>query len=308
MSVDEQNGGRTVTIRLEFGRRQFVALLTLGLICFTPGDLVTEQLTLTTYYPSPYGVYEELRSTQNTYLSYTGGNTCIGSTSCSNKLQVNGNAYATNLTAAQAVAAGTNVSAAQAVSAGTNVTAGQAVTAGTYVQSGSYVRAIGNIYTTGGALGIGMTNPSHDIHVNKGGANWAMRIQKGSANVYFAHGGGYGAYIHTGGGDSAGRYAMIVRNNAREHIRIQDDSYILLGRTISNACRWYPYSVGTQRFCPVKWGVFAASTYAGNIQNNVKVVNSAGINCYLPGQANPSCEVQVLPTSGRILCCRLSEY
>lgn len=79
-----------VTISLELGRRQLIALAALALVAFHPGELSTEQLTLNTYYPSPYGVYEEMRSRNNTYLAYAAGNVGIGKTSAGARLDVNG--------------------------------------------------------------------------------------------------------------------------------------------------------------------------------------------------------------------------
>ena len=36
--------------------------------------LMAEDITLTTYYPAPYGAYDELTTTGNTYLATTAGN------------------------------------------------------------------------------------------------------------------------------------------------------------------------------------------------------------------------------------------
>lgn len=40
-----------------------------------------ESITITTYYPSPYGAYNELKSYSNTYLAITSGNVGIGTVS-----------------------------------------------------------------------------------------------------------------------------------------------------------------------------------------------------------------------------------
>ena len=42
--------------------------------------LMAEDITLTTYYPAPYGAYDELTTTGNTYLATTSGNVGIGTT------------------------------------------------------------------------------------------------------------------------------------------------------------------------------------------------------------------------------------
>lgn len=64
-----------------------------GLLLGTMTYAIAEDVTLTTYYPSPRGVYEELRSNKNTYLAIQAGNNVgIGDTSASEKLDVNGNA------------------------------------------------------------------------------------------------------------------------------------------------------------------------------------------------------------------------
>ena len=49
-----------------------------------------EEVTLTTYYPSPRGVYEELRTTDNTFLATAAGSVGIGMTAPAAKLSVRG--------------------------------------------------------------------------------------------------------------------------------------------------------------------------------------------------------------------------
>jgi len=51
-----------------------------------------ETFTITTYYPSPYGSYNELTSYSNTNLAISGGNVGIGTTAPSSQLTVYGNA------------------------------------------------------------------------------------------------------------------------------------------------------------------------------------------------------------------------
>ncbi|MBI3021180.1 MAG: hypothetical protein HYY59_04180 [Candidatus Omnitrophica bacterium] len=58
-------------------RNWFVVALLLG----TTAYAIAEEIALTTYYPSPRGVYQELRTTGNTYLATQSGNVGIGTTS-----------------------------------------------------------------------------------------------------------------------------------------------------------------------------------------------------------------------------------
>jgi hypothetical protein len=65
----------------------------LVLLVTSYGLLVTnsnaqETLTITTYYPSPYGSYNELRTYSNTYLATDSGNVGIGTTGPGEKLTI----------------------------------------------------------------------------------------------------------------------------------------------------------------------------------------------------------------------------
>lgn len=51
-----------------------------------------EDVTVSTYYPSPRGVYKELRVANNTELAQQGGNVLIGTAPPAAKLGVDGNA------------------------------------------------------------------------------------------------------------------------------------------------------------------------------------------------------------------------
>ncbi len=67
-------------------QRWLVVVLLLGVV----GYAIAEEMTLTTYYPSPRGMYKELRTTDNTYLATQAGGVGIGTTAASVKLEVNG--------------------------------------------------------------------------------------------------------------------------------------------------------------------------------------------------------------------------
>ncbi|HBL18513.1 MAG TPA: hypothetical protein DD417_17585 [Elusimicrobia bacterium] len=75
MAMDDKKV--TIQFSLSIGRSQVWCAVVLGLLCIHPTDLATENLTLTTYYPSPYGVYKTLRSTEDSYFA-TGGNNRSG--------------------------------------------------------------------------------------------------------------------------------------------------------------------------------------------------------------------------------------
>jgi len=55
-------------------------IVILFLLCLCLLSFADETLTITTYYPSPYGRYNQLTTTGNTYLAITSGNVGIGTT------------------------------------------------------------------------------------------------------------------------------------------------------------------------------------------------------------------------------------
>ncbi|MBI3549833.1 MAG: hypothetical protein HY078_12415 [Elusimicrobia bacterium] len=68
--------------------RLLCALLLLGVMV---GTLGSETMTLTTYYPSPSGIYRRLVSTAEAVFARDGGNVGVGTSAPSEKLDVNGN-------------------------------------------------------------------------------------------------------------------------------------------------------------------------------------------------------------------------
>lgn len=64
---------KELTFRIRFNRQQATALLALFFLAWHPAFLGSETLTLTTYYPAPYGGYVSLLTTQRTLLARDGG-------------------------------------------------------------------------------------------------------------------------------------------------------------------------------------------------------------------------------------------
>jgi hypothetical protein len=68
------------------------AVFTIGAVAlFASGFALSETLTMTTYYPSPSGVYRKLVSTAQTLLARDGGMVGVGTTNPQARLDVNGN-------------------------------------------------------------------------------------------------------------------------------------------------------------------------------------------------------------------------
>jgi len=62
-----------------------------SILCLAAASASAEEtITITTYYPSPYGVYNELTTYSNTYLARTSGSVGIGTINPQAKLEVVG--------------------------------------------------------------------------------------------------------------------------------------------------------------------------------------------------------------------------
>lgn len=62
-------GERIITLQLKLTRKHFLAMLAAFFLCWHPKPLGSETLTLTTYYPAPYGGYANLLTTGRTLLA-----------------------------------------------------------------------------------------------------------------------------------------------------------------------------------------------------------------------------------------------
>ena len=64
---------KIITLQLQLTRRKVFFILTAFFLCWHPRFLGSETLTLTTYYPAPYGGYASLLTTGQTLLARDGG-------------------------------------------------------------------------------------------------------------------------------------------------------------------------------------------------------------------------------------------
>ncbi|MCG2726185.1 MAG: hypothetical protein L6420_08030 [Elusimicrobia bacterium] len=79
----------SIKIQSQFSRKQtFLFVLTLLFLWLYPQILYSETLTLTTYYPSPYGGYAKLLTTDLTVLARDGGRVGVGTASPGNILEI----------------------------------------------------------------------------------------------------------------------------------------------------------------------------------------------------------------------------
>lgn len=84
--------------------------------------------------------------------------------------------------------------------------------------------------TTNGRLGIGNNLPLYPIHVKTLNSNeWQAGFENGNSAAYFAHEGGFGMYVNTGGTNSSSRYAMTIRNADQMHFFVRDDGKVGVG-------------------------------------------------------------------------------
>lgn len=79
-------------LRISYEPRVVRPWLALGLILLSAGELGSENVTLTTYYPAPSGMYAQMIVTGNTWLARNSGNVGIGTgaAAVTQRLQVNG--------------------------------------------------------------------------------------------------------------------------------------------------------------------------------------------------------------------------
>lgn len=81
---------KEITFKIKFNRHQATALFALFFLAWHPAFLGSETLTLTTYYPAPYGGYVSLLTTQQTLLARDAGRVGIGTAAPADKLGIAG--------------------------------------------------------------------------------------------------------------------------------------------------------------------------------------------------------------------------
>ncbi|TPW21072.1 MAG: hypothetical protein FD126_1050 [Elusimicrobia bacterium] len=217
----EESKDKTVTIRLVIGRRELVGALVAALVLAHPAGLATEQLTMTTYYPSPYGVYQRLRSTQDAYLATDPSaspqrRVGIGTATPARKLDVAGDMQASDLYTTDGVQI-------------------QGLSGRNYFRD---AEGAGNL-RVGAAWGMPGVYAETGVGV-LGGASGAS-LQN---NTLFASPGG-----NVGIATASPGYRLDIAGDTR----VQGNLY--LSGPIQNMCRSVWFSFGTNTSCPWSWAV-----------------------------------------------------
>ena len=153
----------------------WVSGIAFGLLLGTMVAAVAEDITLTTYYPSPRGVYQTLRSTGQTTLAEAGGNVGIGTAAPTTTLHVVGSARITGVL--QLEGGGPSADRILTSDASGNATWRDPGTVANIVTGGGTVNRIprwtaadelgdSEIFQSAGTnIGIGTTAPSEKLHV-----------------------------------------------------------------------------------------------------------------------------------------------
>jgi hypothetical protein len=95
---------REITIRIKVSRRTAVWAAAVGLLCCAANEVVSESVTMTTYYPAPSGTYQKLTTTGgtvgtpvNTILARDAGSVGIGTSNPKATLDINGTLLLENM-------------------------------------------------------------------------------------------------------------------------------------------------------------------------------------------------------------------
>ena len=262
---------KILIIQFQLTRYKVLALLTAFFICFHPKILGSEQLTLTTYYPSPYGGYAKLLTTDQTILARDGGKVGVGALSprADTKLDVDG-AIGTSRMGVGGTYDSTEVQGIWSIAPNYKISTGP----------NDFGNQYGMVYAHTNA-GTGTNKKpiagwGHQIlFTNNGTRNAAISM---SGNGYF---GG-----RVGIGDTSPSYPLDVNGDAR------------ITGVLRGMCNSVPYTVGPVKMCGANERVFAY--YGNGIPQIVgflpKSGTMAGAGTYISlGQ----------DWNGTMLCCRI---
>jgi hypothetical protein len=87
--------------------------------------------------------------------------------------------------------------------------------------------------TTTGNVGIGTTSPSYPLAVFANSGSWAAQFENtassGAAQVYLAHGEGYGAYIDAGSNATSSTFALDVNKQGTPYLYVRGNGNVGVG-------------------------------------------------------------------------------
>lgn len=206
-----------ISLKLNFSRRQITVLLAFFLLAWHPGFIGSETLTLTTYYPAPYGGYVSLLTTNQTLLARDGGNVGIGIAGPGSKLHVAG---ATQITDGNAAAD----TAAYGTFGVTRPASGQTLTYIAMTRAGNVVKA----------MGVDSSN------------NWVFGLPTAGNQVIASP----QMVITQGGNVGIANSWPSERLSVSGNISVTGDIIMTNTGYIRNVCSRVQYSIGPQAFCP----------------------------------------------------------
>lgn len=134
-------------MNMKMNLKVFAGLLALGFAGYTA---YAENVAISTYYPSPYGTYQNLDVTADAHFATASGNVGIGTASPGSKLTVNGTS---------------------SLQGNTTVSGTFSTTQGT------------NLATASGNVGIGTASPGYDLEVSGNTyVSGNLRLRDGGGN------------------------------------------------------------------------------------------------------------------------------
>ncbi|MBU1563930.1 hypothetical protein KKF83_02615, partial [Patescibacteria group bacterium] len=98
--------------------------------------------------------------------------------------------------------------------------------------------ATGLVLKNDGNVGIGTSNVSFPLHIQKNNSGWLTAFQNtntGGGSVYLANGNGYGAYIGAGTDSTASTYALRVTGSGGTYLNVTGAGNVGIGTTAPGA-------------------------------------------------------------------------